>query len=279
MRARFMTTMLSILLVVGATGVAAQTLATFAVPGAVDTYASGVNASGDIVGSYVMNGTHAYLQQHGLFVTIDPPGATWAIASGINAPGAVVGTATVGGTTMGFLRSRGAYNLVTYPGASATYFTDINERGQVTGFAQTASGWTPFVWYRGNFTDLECPFGYGCHPTGINPRGDVVGYYFFSGDDYQGFLRNKFDEWEVLEVPAWRVEALGIGPQGVIVGFMGGSKDWGSGFLMVDGVITTIECPDNKLTYAEGVSANGTIVGSCQSSVDNSWKGFILTPQ
>ena len=64
----------------------------FAKPGH-NTTANGINATGQIVGSYTdsLNKTHGFLYTAGTYVTLDIPGATFTDATAINSSGQIVG--------------------------------------------------------------------------------------------------------------------------------------------------------------------------------------------
>jgi hypothetical protein len=70
------------------------------VPGASFTDAAWINARGDIVGSYVLEGEtqgHGYVLRNGTFATIDlPPGNVNTTGFGISNAGDVVGVGFVG---------------------------------------------------------------------------------------------------------------------------------------------------------------------------------------
>jgi uncharacterized membrane protein len=66
----------------------------------------GINASGQIVGSYYDGvGGHGFLFDNGRSTTFDVPGATWTEAHGINDSGQIVGTYIDAGGRHGFLAS------------------------------------------------------------------------------------------------------------------------------------------------------------------------------
>jgi len=75
---------------------AADTFIPFDYPGATFTRASGINADGAAVGSYVDSAgkTHGFLLRGGSFTTIDYPGAVASAALGINSQGGIVGQYT-----------------------------------------------------------------------------------------------------------------------------------------------------------------------------------------
>jgi len=70
-------------------------------PGSISTQALGINDLGEIVGDYILDGEmFGFLDNGGVFSTINPPGATSSTANGINDKGKIVGfyTATNGNT-------------------------------------------------------------------------------------------------------------------------------------------------------------------------------------
>jgi probable HAF family extracellular repeat protein len=84
-----------------------------------DTFALGINASGDIVGEYqpspvLING---FLLRGGTYTTLADPLATqhFTEASGINNAGQIVGIYTAGNGNHGFLLSGGTYTTIDDP--------------------------------------------------------------------------------------------------------------------------------------------------------------------
>jgi hypothetical protein len=78
------------------------------VPGAVATFASGINHAGTISGTYFTGSlaapvTHGYFYKAGRYSTYDVPGATSTHLSGINAHGAVTGCYTDNSGTHGLI--------------------------------------------------------------------------------------------------------------------------------------------------------------------------------
>ena len=63
------------------------------VPGSGNTYAYGINNSGQIVGYFQdAGGYHGFVDTGGRFTTIDVPGAYFTLAYGINDSGQIVGS-------------------------------------------------------------------------------------------------------------------------------------------------------------------------------------------
>jgi uncharacterized membrane protein len=137
-----------------------STFAKIDVPGSAGYPApNGINAQGDIVGTYgaILNNnavTRGFLLSKGTFTSIDVPGALAGSSSavGINSEGDIVGAySDSGGNAHGFLRSKGRFTTIYVPGAIGSF---------------------------GN-------------PSGINPEGDIVGFYFDGSGLTHGFLLRK----------------------------------------------------------------------------------------
>jgi probable HAF family extracellular repeat protein len=94
------------------------------VPGSPYTVASGINASGQVVGSYDFQVVGSYDFQYGFmldngtYTTLDVLGSPFTFASGINASGQIVGPyVDAGGIQHGFVLSDGSYTTLDVPAA------------------------------------------------------------------------------------------------------------------------------------------------------------------
>ena len=77
---------------------------TIDVPGASETFAYGINETGQIVGTFVdATGAHGFLDTGGVFTTLNAPGANHTEAWGINKAGQIVGWFNDGTGTHGYL--------------------------------------------------------------------------------------------------------------------------------------------------------------------------------
>jgi uncharacterized membrane protein len=135
------------------------------VPKSIETEANGINARGDIVGSYIdADGVHhGFLLRKGVFTTIDVPGAaeTWA-ARGINARGDIVGNFDEADyiAQHGHQLSNGQFTQIDYPGSSATVVERINNAGDITGTWFDALGnVSGFIRRDGKFHNVSIPGG------------------------------------------------------------------------------------------------------------------------
>jgi probable HAF family extracellular repeat protein len=129
------------------------------------TQASGINDTGQIVGSYVSSGDHGFLYSGGTYTAIDDPLALLAEATqafGINATGQIVGTFfnTSGGGYHGFLYSGGTYTTLDVPGGSSdTFAYGINASGQIVGnYTDGSNHLHGFLYSGGIYTTLDGPF-------------------------------------------------------------------------------------------------------------------------
>jgi uncharacterized membrane protein len=156
------------------------------VPGARHTFASRINARGQIVGGYsserfspAMELTHGFLLDDGEFTTIEVPGAVRTQPFGINKHGHVVGEyVDADGKTHGFLLDQDGVTTIDAPGGTATLAFDIDDSGRVVGFSLDATGL--FHGFsrdaQGAFTQIDDPdAARGTLPFGTNNRGQIVG--------------------------------------------------------------------------------------------------------
>src|SRR6266481_5963174 len=102
------------------------------------TFATGINASGQIIGYYFDSGLnrHGFLFSGGTYTTLDDPLATNGTrASGINAIGQIVGEYTNNSGVHGFLFTDSLSAPIDDPlGTQGTFATGINASGQIIGY-------------------------------------------------------------------------------------------------------------------------------------------------
>lgn len=237
---------LTLLVLMFSANASAQTydLITINFPGALCTEANGINNSGQIVGTYSMDSScsnsHGYVRdKQGNFLTIDFPGASFTTAQGIN-PNMVVGVYGSGGPDFGYsVNKTGNFTTIEFTGAAGTEALGINLSGQIVGsYTLTGTGSNnSFLYSSGSFTTID--------PPGSEP-------------------------------PNGSSEAFGINSSGVVVGVYGtsGSLTENQGYMLANGVYTTINFSGASLTRAFGINDSGKIVGDYQDS--KSFHGFSL---
>jgi hypothetical protein len=109
------------------------------------TVTAAINNKGDIVGFYTdaSNVIHGFVDNHGVFTTVNAPGATETELLGLNDHGIAVGFDVVNGVTHGIIYNTktGAFIQLDDPNASGlTLFNGINDKGDIVGFYTDAAG-------------------------------------------------------------------------------------------------------------------------------------------
>jgi len=162
------------------------------VPGSPDTFATGINASGQIVG-YDENGD-GFLYSGGSYQTFDDPLGLSTLPQAINAAGQIVGAYATGSGAEGFLYSGGVFTTIDDPlGTGGTVAQSINAAGQIVGYYWDSNfNYHGFLYSDGNYVTLDDPSarsgaGWGTRAFGINDAGEIVGTYYDSSDVLHGF--------------------------------------------------------------------------------------------
>jgi probable HAF family extracellular repeat protein len=164
------------------------------------TFANGINASGQVAGTYTegnpINGvdiTHGFILSEGVYTTVDVPNAISTYVAGINTSGQVAGYYTdASGRKHGFLYSGGAFKTFDVPGFIDSTFPyqnfQINDKGQVSGTYTDVSGNEHgFVYVSGAVTTIDIPNATTTFVNGINAKGQLAGYYT-NGTGVHGFI-------------------------------------------------------------------------------------------
>jgi hypothetical protein len=153
----------------------------FGPAGASNVTANGVNASGQIVGSYddINGNPGSYIYSGGTYTTLAADNLT-----AINDAGIVVGWRFLNGGTIQGFRYIGGGNAgfidVAVPGANYTLPFGINNAGDIVGeFSDNSpSHFHGFLDHNGTYTVLDDPLATnGTWATGINNQGQIVGKY------------------------------------------------------------------------------------------------------
>jgi hypothetical protein len=255
------------------------------VPGAVGTRAFGINARGDIVGSYTdSTGTHGFVRRRGEFTTIDYPGAATTEAWGINPRGDIVGRYTLGGLggVRGFLLSHGTYSDISIPNHLITLPTKIGASGEIVGCFHDVNSLRDMYGYvqRGNtvttfeLPTVTAPTGSSAMHNGVLPGGQiVVGLTFPTATTSRGYVLTP-DGLTLVDFPGSTVTQLwDVNPDGIIVGqYTAGGRT--NGFYVDGSEYETISVPGSTMTVARGINPQGDIVGVYNDA--SGAHGFVL---
>lgn len=257
------------------TGASERTYAylTIDYPGASATSLSGINARGDIVGSYTdANGSsHGLVLRDGVFSTVDVPGAAGTDARGINPAGDIVGgywlPGEPGPNIHGYLLRRdGTLEYVDYPGQTNTIPQRLLPDGTILGCYHGADMMMSMfgMWMHGSVTDA---IGQSASMNnGATPDLSVIAGLFTDltepapraawGYVIQNGIFTRF------RVPGSNLTAVwDVGPEGALVGVYRNPAGT-HGFLLEEGEYTSIDYPAAAITRAFGINAGGDIVGS-----------------
>jgi uncharacterized membrane protein len=164
----------------------------------------------------------------GNFVSIDVPGANRTRPNDVNNKGVIVGRYDDATGIHGFVLGRNGFSTVDYPGASETALLGINDSGQVVGRFVQGGVEHGFLLSDGVFREIDFPGASSTQCHGINKNGEIVGRYFDGRNPGQGG---------------------------------GGGRQQEHGFLLRDGVFTSVDYPDSATTDAWKITDGGDIVG------------------
>jgi len=259
---------------------------TIDVPGAAATSPSGINARGDIVGSYVDGtGSHGYVLRDGEFTTIDFPDAAGSVvagtdARGIGPSGEIVGSYTVVGEPgvnvhSYLLTKQGEFVAVNYPGHTNMIAQrilpdgtilgcrhDDDNMGSMKGVVITRSG--------SEEIDLFASMANGATPD----HRRIVGLYRnMAANRNSGFLIDDGDFTPLVVPGSTGTSAWDMNQAGEIVGVY--TKAGVHGFVLSDEVYVPVDFPGATATRAFGINARGDVVGSYVA--DGKTHGFLAT--
>jgi uncharacterized membrane protein len=262
---------------------------TIDVPGAMSTSASGINARGDIVGSYVDGSqrSHGYVLRDGTFTTIDftssdGTAAAGTEAKGISPDGEVVGDYWMPGEANpvevhGYRRTvQGEFVAVDYPGHTHTIIQRILPDGTMLGcrhdedLMDTMKG---IVVSRGGSTEIP---QFSSMENGATPdRRRIVGLYKIDAANQRGFvIADGVFTPLFLDATTPALAAWDVNPAGKIVGVY--SKAGVHGFVLSGDGYATLDVPRAAQTRAFGINARGDVVGSYLGT-DGKTHGFLAS--
>lgn len=180
--------------------------------------AQGMNASGAIVGDYVVSGAtrHGYLLDGGVLTDLSLPGGDVTRARGITDAGDIAGWAVGPGGARGFVLSGGAYSFYTVPvaGALGTTFEDLNNLGIAVGNYSDAGGNSHGFFYNTGthlFTELHVAGATNIQAFGINDHGQII----LTTDLATGPRNFIYDPNDVPEPATWAMMLMGFTGLGV----------------------------------------------------------------
>jgi probable HAF family extracellular repeat protein len=242
-------------------------------PGSVSTIARGINARGEIVGTYIDadGNAHGFLLRKGEFTTIDTAVSNDTQgARAINARGDIIGNYVGADNVLrGYLLSDGLIVPIDYPAASATLVAGVNNAGDITGlFEDQAGKERGFLFKDGVFHKIWVPDSISTQVYGAQDNGRVLVGQALMRSGFHGFIRHEPGQYERFHFPGGFgcTAARSINQRGDIVGgFAFAADECGGdtlhGFLLRDGKFTQIDVPGSIVTQPLGINDDGVIVG------------------
>ncbi|HEY1838350.1 MAG TPA: hypothetical protein VGG36_11875 [Rhizomicrobium sp.] len=252
-------------------------LTTFDAPGADDTVAVGINASGVVVGYYVAKHEYGFVRSaKGTFTKFSAKASAPTYPEAVNNNGAIVGSYednVSSGISHGFVRAaNGTIALFDPPGSVFTTPMAINSHGAVVGyynddkqiphgFLRGAGGKITTIDFAGakRGTEIWC----------INKKGAVAGDYIDNKGAYHGFVRGAGGKFTSFDVPGAGKKknqgtyVYGINNGGAISGyFFTDTHKMNHGFVRAaDGTFTVFDPQGSVGTYLGYINATGAITG------------------
>lgn len=233
-------------------------------PGAAWTWASGINAAGQIAG-YTYDGvseSQGFLRSGNQIDTFGVPGSVGNHGElyGLNNVGQVVGRYSDGRQQLGFLHDASGYHDLN-PGGSAQALA-INDAGFVVGSTADAngvvSGWS---WNGNSFAALNHASASRTVPLGVDNQGTVYGLWDDAAGQTRGFIRNAGGVDTDVEVAgSFGTVLFGANSHGTIVGEWW-AGDVVHGMLLVGDHYMSIDIPGAVSTAITGINDDGTLVG------------------
>ncbi|HSE27887.1 MAG TPA: hypothetical protein VLA95_06620 [Gemmatimonadales bacterium] len=250
------------------------------VPGSATTIASGINASGHIVGWYrdsAADRVRGFLLRDGAYTSVDYPDAVLTQLHGIGPDGDIVGSYRKAGEAKmdfhGFrLTPAGAFLDVGVAGHANSIAQRILPDGTILGcfhdgdWTTTMRGVT-FAQEGPAILDLPATMSNGGTPDGRTVVGLVMDVR--RAFIVEGGILSLFDAPGSVRTEAWDVD-----PSGTVVGLFEDSTSATHGYLRQGGSFTRIDYPGAASTMVFGINAAGDLVGAAKDSAGKQ-HGFV----
>jgi probable HAF family extracellular repeat protein len=251
----------------------------------IDTTATGINDTGQVVGYFQDStgsqygfGVHSFLKDGPTVTAFDVSGAPNTFASGINTAGQIVGWFTEPDSSIhGFLRAGGSDATIEVSDATpdatpgTTAANGINNVSQIVGHYSMNGRGFGFLLAGSSYTTIHDPpwtmgGGNGTAATGINTVGQIVGV------SDTGFLLDGSNYTRIYVPGSLSTVPYGINDVGHIVGAYA-LNNVNHSFLLAGGIYTTIDVPGAMQTIVHGINNVGQIVGTFTDSTGH--HGFV----
>jgi probable HAF family extracellular repeat protein len=249
------------------------------VPGAVATRAFGINARGEIVGSYTdaTGTTYGFRWRDGNVTTIAFPGAIHTEAWGINPRGDIVGRYRLAGDirTFGFLLRRGVYRDISVGAHFHTLPIKITPSGVIVGCFHDTNFLRDMRGYAQRGDEVE---SFELLPStmhnGVARNGKLIaGISFDSLFEAHGYVLDRGVYTQFDYPGATFTQAWDVSPSGTVVGYF--EPVTSHGFVLDDDGFTQVDVPGATWTRIFGINPQEDMVG-VYADAANRMHGFVL---
>jgi probable HAF family extracellular repeat protein len=242
--------------------------------GGSDSFASGINDRGEVVGNSQITGDanhHAFIYQNGTMQDLATLGGGNSVATGINDSGQIVGSAETGVVTSGvklqhaFLYFNGSMQDLSTLGGGNSYGVAINDTGQVVGDSEYLSGVNgprdAFLYQNGAMQDLGTLGGNSSEAWDINNGGQIVGNSDYDvGGGSRPFLYQN-GSMQNLGTLSDGTSVTAINDYGQVVGGFWNGSYIPHAFLYENGIMQDLGTLGGDDSGAEDVNNSGQVVG------------------
>jgi hypothetical protein len=265
---------------------AAYTFTRILVPGSVSTEATGIDGSGQVVGTYRnADGTfHGYVFDGTTYRTVDFPGAGHTYLFGLDGSGRTVGSygTTLSGPYHGLIVEADTFSSFDFP-AHETDGRAINSGGQIVGIYDAGPG-TPDHGYLKTgdaYTSIDVPGANDTQAFGINDAGTITGTYRDAAG-LHGFFYSAGRFGAINFPEASQTLVAGINNAGAVVG----SSQRGAGANVHGFVLSgngyrsiSVDVPGVVITLPVAINDAGLVVGHYYGGDCPDGCGFLATPR
>ncbi len=253
--------------------------------GGTESYAYGVNNSGQVVGwanfNPAIGNEHAFLYAQGTMTDLGTLGGTYSDAYGINTSGQIVGTAAtaVGGRHAFSCNGSGSLQDISQsPFITSAVAVSVNSDGKAVGYVVRSGSPYSVLFSGGTVSDISStlPPSPNNAATDINDKGQIVGWRSdYNGTGSNGYLYSGGTATTLAGV--WTCEA--INNSGQVVGASDPNGDIPSQpILYQNGTLQNLTVPAGFAGgWAHNINNHGQIVGSLLTAAWQDDGGFLYS--
>ena len=267
----------------------AYTVTLLNLPGGYSSAATGINASGQVVGyssyddaNYATH-EHAFLYSGSTMANLGTLGGRDSFATAINDSGQVVGWSDTPGNAAShaFLYSGSTMTDLGTFGGTTSIAHGINASGQVVGEAFTTaypnsgSGAHAFLYSGSTMTDLGTLGGYYSGAKGINASGQVVGTASTDIGYQRAFLYSGSTMTDLGTLGGVESGANGINNSGQVVGT--GTGLVAHAFLYSGSTMTDLGALGGTQSVGNAINNKGQVVGQATTAGNTSARAFLYS--